>query len=229
MWLTFSTVAGGIYFHEFENAHTFQWIALILGMMLNYFGLYHLVPTASDQPILIINMDKPLKKKVDDDEDEIDHVHNTKPSIDSKQHKQTTQNSKRKQVHVNIDDINQDIDYGSDSATSQQHRKMKKNVVIKFNKSYKNDKKRNRNLKTNTVHTDDDDDDDDNEESDSIDSIDSIDSSIYMDDHHENDEDGDEQAPLLHTSSNKLSKNKLSHNNEKKADSWYQRFVAKRR
>eukprot|EP00484_Ammonia_sp_Unknown_P019805 CAMPEP_0197024770 /NCGR_PEP_ID=MMETSP1384-20130603/5268_1 /TAXON_ID=29189 /ORGANISM="Ammonia sp." /LENGTH=565 /DNA_ID=CAMNT_0042453213 /DNA_START=32 /DNA_END=1726 /DNA_ORIENTATION=- len=68
MWLTFSTVAGGIYFHEFENAHTMQWIALISGMLFNYLGLYYLVPTAADQPILIINMEKPpKKKKVDDD------------------------------------------------------------------------------------------------------------------------------------------------------------------
>merc|ERR1719411_1967458 len=66
MWLTFSTVAGGIYFHEFENAHTLEWIALVLGMTLNYIGLYYLVPTAADQPILIINMEKPQKKKVDD-------------------------------------------------------------------------------------------------------------------------------------------------------------------
>merc|ERR1712087_569824 len=45
----------------------FEWIALILGMCLNYVGLYYLVPTAADQPILIIiNMEKPQKKKVDD-------------------------------------------------------------------------------------------------------------------------------------------------------------------
>merc|ERR1712233_126823 len=35
-------------------------------MSLNYIGLYYLVPTAADQPILIINMEKPQKKKVDD-------------------------------------------------------------------------------------------------------------------------------------------------------------------
>eukprot|EP01083_Nonionella_stella_P079236 217219_1 len=63
MWLTFSTVAGGIYFHEFENAYVVQWMALISGMMFNYVGLYYLVPTAEDQPILIINMEKkPLQK-----------------------------------------------------------------------------------------------------------------------------------------------------------------------
>eukprot|EP00488_Nonionellina_sp_1-RS-2012_P000998 TRINITY_DN1590_c0_g1_i1.p1 TRINITY_DN1590_c0_g1~~TRINITY_DN1590_c0_g1_i1.p1 ORF type:complete len:223 (+),score=77.41 TRINITY_DN1590_c0_g1_i1:434-1102(+) len=62
MWLTFSTVAGGIYFHEFENAHTLQWMALICGMILNYVGLYYLVPTAADQPIVVINMEKPPNK-----------------------------------------------------------------------------------------------------------------------------------------------------------------------
>lgn len=82
MWLTFSTIAGGIYFHEFENAHTFEWIALIVGMILNYFGLYHLVPTVSDQPILIINMDKPLKKKIDDDNDNDNRILNME-SIDN--------------------------------------------------------------------------------------------------------------------------------------------------
>ena len=61
MWLTFSTVAGGIYFHEFENAHTSQWLGLICGMMLNYLGLYYLVPTAGDQPMLVINMEKKQK------------------------------------------------------------------------------------------------------------------------------------------------------------------------
>jgi len=66
MWLTFSTVAGGIYFHEFENATTMQWVALITGMILNYLGLYHLVPTKADHPILIINMEKPQKQKCDD-------------------------------------------------------------------------------------------------------------------------------------------------------------------
>ena len=72
MWLTFSTVAGGIYFHEFENAHLFQWIALVVGMCLNYIGLYYLVPAAADQPmVIIINMEKPQKnKKVDDDDDD---------------------------------------------------------------------------------------------------------------------------------------------------------------
>merc|ERR1719361_2849847 len=66
MWLTFSTVAGGIYFHEFENASHTQWVGLISGLMLNYLGLYHLVPSKQDQPILIINMEKPLKPKCED-------------------------------------------------------------------------------------------------------------------------------------------------------------------
>lgn len=64
MWLTFSTVAGGIYFHEFENANTVQWIGLFAGMMFNYLGLYYLVPTAADKPILIINMEKPQKNNL---------------------------------------------------------------------------------------------------------------------------------------------------------------------
>jgi len=68
MWLTFSTVAGGIYFHEFENAQLSQWMGLICGMCLNYLGLYYLVPKGADQPMLVINMEKKQtnmqKKKV---------------------------------------------------------------------------------------------------------------------------------------------------------------------
>jgi len=59
MWLTFSTVAGGIYFHEFEQMEWAQWVALVTGTGFNYLGLYHLVPTKGDHPILIINMEKP--------------------------------------------------------------------------------------------------------------------------------------------------------------------------
>lgn len=77
MWLTFSTVAGGIYFHEFENATTMQWVALITGMILNYLGLYHLVPTKADHPILIINMEKPPKQKCDDSLNSSFIQHNT--------------------------------------------------------------------------------------------------------------------------------------------------------
>jgi len=64
MWLTFSTVAGGIYFHEFENAEFHQWMGLICGMMLNYLGLYYLVPTVADQPMLVINMEKKQKMQL---------------------------------------------------------------------------------------------------------------------------------------------------------------------
>jgi len=204
MWLTFSTVAGGIYFHEFENAHTFQWIALILGMMLNYFGLYHLVPTASDQPILIINMDKPLKKKVDDDdeEEEIEQSNNNNnnnhdiPTLDCNQNS----HNKRKQVQINTEHNIKDIDYGSDSATAKQkHRKMKKNIVIKFNKSYKFDNE----LKVNMAPTD-------------SESIESIDTLLSGDDYQ------DEQVPLLQTTS-------TINDNATNEDSWYQRFVAKNR
>ncbi len=138
MWLTFSTVAGGIYFHEFENANTFQWIALILGMMLNYFGLYHLVPTASDQPILIINMEKPPKKKVDDDEYDDDD----EDQIDKK-----TKN-KRKQIEHIKKNI---VITCNKSYKSNNH------------KQHETENENEHNLKANMAPTDDDDDDNDDD------------------------------------------------------------------
>ena len=51
-------MAGGIYCHEFENANAVPWMALMAGIVCNYYGLYYLVPSESDQPILVINMDK---------------------------------------------------------------------------------------------------------------------------------------------------------------------------
>lgn len=64
MWLTFSTIAGGIYFKEFESAHTLQWIALVCGMSLNYIGLAYLVPNSGDRPHLEINMELPRYKRI---------------------------------------------------------------------------------------------------------------------------------------------------------------------
>ena len=45
MWITFSTIAGGLYFHEFSNANATQWISLIGGLTINYLGLFRLVPS----------------------------------------------------------------------------------------------------------------------------------------------------------------------------------------
>ena len=183
MWLTFSTVAGGIYFHEFENAHTFQWIALIAGMMLNYFGLYHLVPTAADQPILIINMEKPPKRKVDDDvnvnEDDNNNQENiTKPikaknslenknkNINNKLHRNKQNNHhKRKQVQqIDIDYIH-DIDYGSDSYHSMNRRaNIKKNIIVKTSYNYKTYRNIDDNVIDNDKEHETDDDDDDDED-----------------------------------------------------------------
>jgi len=66
MWLTFTTVAGGIYFREFENATATQWASFLSGMTLNYLGLYHLMPTKAEETNVTINMEKPLHQKVDD-------------------------------------------------------------------------------------------------------------------------------------------------------------------
>ena len=49
MWITFSTIAGGIYFKEFKHANYLQWLALFGGLILIYAGLFHLVPSINDR------------------------------------------------------------------------------------------------------------------------------------------------------------------------------------
>ena len=129
MWLTFSTVAGGIYFHEFENATTMQWMALIFGMFLNYVGLYHLVPTKADHPILIINMEKPHKQKVDDSMDmDIDIMYMpSKPPMMHKANSSDAIHGNHTKIHSQIAKVpkykqNDDFDYLSDSHSKSRSR-----------------------------------------------------------------------------------------------------------
>ena len=57
MWTSFSIISGGIYFNEFQSSTTIQWIGLISGMILTYYGLYFLVPKKLNNNVLI-NIDK---------------------------------------------------------------------------------------------------------------------------------------------------------------------------
>ncbi|ETO24833.1 hypothetical protein RFI_12320 [Reticulomyxa filosa] len=66
MWITFSTIGGGLYFQEFENATAFQWLSLFCGLFLNYFGLFQLMADSrkatSSVDVIQHNMDLPLTK-----------------------------------------------------------------------------------------------------------------------------------------------------------------------
>jgi len=69
MWITFSTISGGLYFQEFESAKLSQWIGLLCGLFLNYFGLFQLMAdgrkntTATIEVLTQPNMDLPLNKQ----------------------------------------------------------------------------------------------------------------------------------------------------------------------
>ncbi|ETO10108.1 hypothetical protein RFI_27268 [Reticulomyxa filosa] len=66
MWITFSTIAGGLYFQEFENATALQWLSLLCGLFLNYFGLFQLMADSrksNDVDAYKQNMDLPLAKQ----------------------------------------------------------------------------------------------------------------------------------------------------------------------
>jgi len=62
MWITFSTIAGGIFFKEFASASKYQWFALIGGLCLNYVGLFHLVPDIKKFHVYSMPNTEPLRK-----------------------------------------------------------------------------------------------------------------------------------------------------------------------
>ncbi|ETO26574.1 hypothetical protein RFI_10565 [Reticulomyxa filosa] len=43
MWITCGTISGGIYFEEFNHATVTQWLCLLCGLLLNFFGLFQLM------------------------------------------------------------------------------------------------------------------------------------------------------------------------------------------
>merc|ERR1719461_1734921 len=176
-------------------------------MMFNYVGLYYLVPTAADQPILIINMEKPQNNN-----NTIKMKMEMKDIMKVTKKKHNNHNYKRKYVKQ----IESEHSSDSINCHSSKHRSIKKKIIIK---------KSNKSFSKNIDDDEDDDehetDDDDEYTSDETDDDTENTSNIeinVVDNDQLDDDDNYEEMPLLNTAPNRTTNIRSNAKNNK----WYQ-------